>query len=167
VELGALPAPSASAVLKAAFFKRCSLVLEAFDPESKVELKTLNHRERREVAVLLGAHVKCAHCPALKAEVMFEWDAGECNWTRHGVAETRGKYRPKCSEPPLRQPEDEKWLCKACVRRDFYCCSLCRAFHCIPDTLDCACGGTAKPQASCWKPLSPALHMRAMVEFRP
>jgi hypothetical protein len=164
VELGALPAPSASAVLKAAFFRRCSQVLEAFDAGSKVELKTLNHCDRREIAVLLGAHVKCAHCPALKAEVMFEWDAGQCNWTRHGVVETRGKFRPRCSEPPPRQPEDEKWLCKPCARRGFWSCRLCRAFHCTPDTLDCACGGTAMPQASCYQPNSLGVKLKVLVD---
>jgi hypothetical protein len=115
--------------------------------------------------VLLGAHVACAHCPAAKADVMYVWDAGQGNWTRHGVVEARGKFRPKCSESPPRQPEDEKWLCKVCVKRGFWCCSLCRKLHLDPESMECPCGGSARPQASWLQPLSPALHMRHMVDI--
>jgi hypothetical protein len=164
VALGALPAPS-TPVLKAAFFRRCSQVLQVFDPESKVDIRSLNPCDRRAVAVLLGAHVACAHCPAARADVMYEWDAGAGKWTRHGVVDTRGKFRPKCSEPPPREPEDEKWLCKACVKRGFWSCNRCRKLHCVPETMECPCGGWAKPPASWLQPLSPALLMRQMVDL--
>ncbi len=82
VEIAALPCPKTNATNKFAFFKRCSKVLQAANPEASCEQKRLCPRERREIALLLGNAPKCDRCPSERAACCFEWDTGAGRSTR-------------------------------------------------------------------------------------
>ena len=151
VAIGALPCPKVSPVVKGAFFKRCSRVLQSVNPGDQ----KLSLRERREVAILMGYAPKCDRCPSSKAECCFEWDRSFRRWSRYEI------LRPFGYTATLR--EDELVLCHRCAWQCTYACQTCRASDKLLASGDCQCGGRAARSAPPGKP--PTL-LQAMSSFR-
>jgi len=155
VEVGALPCPKVSPVVKGAFFKRCSRVLQSANPGA--DQKRLSLRERREVAILMGFAPKCDRCPSSKAECCFEWDKSYRRWSRYEI------LRPFGYTAAMTLKEDELVLCHRCAWQCTYACQTCRASDKLLASGDCQCGGQAARSAP---PGTPQTLLQAMSSFR-
>jgi hypothetical protein len=146
VEVKQLPCPKTSAVIKGAFFGRCSKVLRTVNPEAECNRKALCPRESREVAILMGLTPKCDRCPSTTADHCFEWDKTLCRWTQYEI------NRPFGYTPCMTLKEDVMTLCGACTQRCRYACHLCRTTETLLESGDCSCGGRAQPVAPPGRP---------------
>jgi hypothetical protein len=148
--LGSLPVAHGTSQQRKAFLKRCEATVLESRPGTAIE-----HWERRDVEVLMGAAPPCDMCTTARTARCFEWDHNLCRWTCYGALNMDSIFAATCRSLKPLLPRYERSLCTACARLHFHSCDTCRSStDLIPGTRDCKCGGLARGAAPFLKPPS-------------